>query len=82
MLDFCFQITLQVKYKNILLKIELKNYNLKIKRPPEADHSKLDNLWLDLPDSWRGCARHSFWLPHHRLPNFPEPVPVTLQIIQ
>ena len=68
------------KYKKKLYwKVNLKSL---IWRPPEVDNSKLNNLWLDLPDSWWGCACHSFWLPHLRLPNLPEPVPVTLQIIQ
>lgn len=57
-------------------------WNSENPRPPETDNSKLHHLRPGLPDSGWGSTRHRLWLPHHRVPHLPEPVPVTVQIIQ
>ena len=57
-------------------------WNSENPRPPETDNSKLHHLRPGLPDSGWGSPRHRLWLPHHRVPHLPEPVPVTVQIIQ
>ena len=59
-----------------------KFWNSENPRPPETDNSKLHHLRPGLPDSGWGSTRHRLWLPHHRVPHLPEPVPVTVQIIQ